>query len=71
MAMYEYKCTNEECLHEFEKIVKVSQRNDEKKCPKCNSKSKRKVSKSSFQFKGSGFYTTDYGGKNASSSGES
>lgn len=67
MAMYEYKCTNEDCLHEFERIVKVSER-DKQKCPKCESDSDRKISKSAFHFKGSGFYTTDYDGKNSSTS---
>ena len=64
MPIYEYYC--ESCGHEFEVIQKI---NDKplRKCEKCGKlKAKRSVSRSSFVLKGSGWYVTDYGGKNSS-----
>jgi predicted nucleic acid-binding Zn ribbon protein len=34
-----------------------------KKCPKCGAKAERQLSRSAIQFKGSGWYVTDYAGK--------
>jgi len=58
MPIYEYKCSN--CLHEFEKIQKISEE-PIKECPKCNKKSVSKlISAPSFRLKGSGWYETDF-----------
>ena len=58
MPMYEYKC--KACKHLFEAIQKFSDK-PLKKCPKCGKSSlERLVSSSSIQFKGSGWYVTDY-----------
>jgi putative FmdB family regulatory protein len=62
LPLYEYKCTK--CGHQFEKIESVSA-SATKKCPKCGAKAERMVSASAIQFKGSGWYVTDYGGKSS------
>ena len=58
MPIYDYKCSN--CGHEIEIIQKIS---DKPKiiCPKCNSKSLKKlISAPSFRLKGGGWYETDF-----------
>jgi putative FmdB family regulatory protein len=58
------------CGHQFEKIESVSAP-ETKKCPKCGQKAPRMASAPAIQFKGSGWYVTDYGGKkSAPASGE-
>ena len=70
MPIYEYKC--QQCGIHFEKRQSVS---DEPltTCEKCHGKLEKQWSLSGFQFKGAGWYLTDYGGKKAdkTSSGES
>ena len=61
MPLFEYKC--EKCGHLFEKIEKHSA-SQTKKCPKCGGKAPRQFAAPAIQFKGSGWYVTDYGGKN-------
>jgi putative FmdB family regulatory protein len=68
LPLYEYKCVK--CGHRFEKIEGVSA-STVKKCPKCGAKAERMASAPAIQFKGSGWYVTDYAGKNAGKSGES
>lgn len=63
MPLYEYKC--EKCGHRFEKIEKVSAA-EVKKCPKCGANAPRQLSAPGIQFKGSGWYVTDYAGKGSS-----
>lgn len=58
MPLYEYECSK--CHHRFEKIEKVTA-SEVRKCPKCGSPSPRQISRSAIQFKGSGWYVTDYG----------
>jgi putative FmdB family regulatory protein len=68
LPLYEYKC--EKCGHQFEKIEGHTA-SETKKCPKCGAKARRMLSKAAIQFKGSGWYVTDYGKKNSSpASGE-
>jgi putative FmdB family regulatory protein len=68
LPLYEYKC--DKCGHRFEKIEKHSA-SEMKKCPKCGAHAPRQLSAPGIQFKGSGWYVTDYGGKSSSaSSGE-
>ncbi len=63
MPLYEYRC--KKCGHEFEKIQKFSDA-PIKKCPKCGKKAVEKLlSQSAIQFKGSGWYVTDYAAKSA------
>jgi putative FmdB family regulatory protein len=63
MPIYEYACDR---CGTFE----VSQRITEKplrRCPTCKGKVRKLISSTSFQLKGSGWYVTDYAGKNAGS----
>ncbi len=63
MPLYEYKC--KKCGHRFERIVKFSDP-PLKKCPKCQKGAlEQLISSSAIQFKGSGFYATDYAAKSA------
>lgn len=60
MPIYEYFCKN--CSKDFERIQKFSDP-PAKKCPSCGGKIEKKVSRSSFQLKGTGWYATDYAKK--------
>lgn len=60
MPLYEYKCAK--CGHRFEKIESHSA-STTKKCPKCGAKAERLLAAPAIQFKGSGWYVTDYAGK--------
>jgi putative FmdB family regulatory protein len=62
MPIYEYKC--QQCGMHFEKRQSVS---DEPltTCEKCHGKLEKQWSLSGFQFKGAGWYVTDYAGKKA------
>ncbi len=66
MPLFEYKC--DKCGHVFEKIEKHSA-SSTKKCPKCGAKAKRQLGAPAIQFRGSGWYVTDYGGKGSGSPG--
>jgi putative FmdB family regulatory protein len=68
MPNYEYLCRK--CGHRFEKIQKFSDAML-KKCPECGGKIEQVISAPAVQFKGSGWYVTDYAKKSsgASSSG--
>jgi putative FmdB family regulatory protein len=63
MPLYEYQC--ESCSHRFEKIQKFSDPLVDV-CPKCGGKVKKLLSSPAIQFKGSGFYITDYPKKSSS-----
>jgi putative FmdB family regulatory protein len=58
MPLYEYQC--DECGHTFEKIQKFSDPPIET-CPKCSGPVHKMQSAPAFQFKGTGWYVTDYG----------
>ena len=60
MPLYEYQC--EKCGHRFEKIQKFSDRMV-KKCPECGGRVEQMISAPAVQFKGSGWYVTDYANK--------
>ena len=57
MPIYEYEC--EKCGHRFEQIQKFSDPPQEV-CPKCGSAVHKMQSAPAFQFKGTGWYVTDY-----------
>ena len=57
MPTYEYGC--EDCKKSWEEVQKMSDPAIEQ-CPSCGGKAKKLISLSSFAFKGTGFYTTDY-----------
>jgi putative FmdB family regulatory protein len=65
MPLYEYQCEN--CDHRFELIRKFSDPPIDK-CPKCGGPVRKLMSSPAIQFKGSGFYITDYPRKDSSSS---
>jgi len=70
MPLYEYLC--KKCGHRFEKIQKFSDKMV-KKCPECGGQVEQVISAPAVQFKGSGWYVTDYAKKSSSpgSSGDS
>jgi putative FmdB family regulatory protein len=63
MPLYEYQCTK--CKHRFERIQKFSDP-EVKKCPECGAKVEKLISAPAVQFKGSGWYVTDYANKGGS-----
>src|ERR1700675_5134898 len=75
MPLYEYEC--KKCGHRFEKNQLYSDKMV-KKCPECGGQVEQMISAPAVQFKGSGWYVTDYAKKssapsssNSSSNGDS
>ena len=66
MPLYEYECEN--CGHRFEVIQKFSDP-PLSECPKCQGAVRKLPSSPAIQFKGSGFYITDYAKKNSTGAG--
>ncbi|MEO7793445.1 MAG: FmdB family zinc ribbon protein [Thermoanaerobaculia bacterium] len=68
MPLYEYLCEScgerDEILQRFNDLPEVA-------CPKCGAPMRRLPSAPSFQFKGSGFYLTDYAKKTGGTEGTS
>ena len=69
MPLYEYQC--DKCEHRFELIQKFSDA-PVSNCPKCDGAVTKLLSSPAIQFKGTGWYITDYarkpsGGEPASS----
>lgn len=62
MPLYDYQC--KKCGHRFEKIQKFSDP-EIKKCPECGGEVERLISAPAVQFKGSGWYVTDYAKKSS------
>jgi putative FmdB family regulatory protein len=65
MPLHEYEC--KKCGHRFERIQKFSDP-PVKKCPDCGGKVEQLLSAPAVQFKGSGWYVTDYARKSSGSS---
>ena len=57
MPLYEYQC--DACAHRFEVIQKFSDAPVDV-CPKCGGAVKKLLSSPAIQFKGTGWYITDY-----------
>lgn len=57
MPLYEYQC--DKCAHRFEVIQKFSD-SPVDVCPKCGGAVKKLLSSPAIQFKGTGWYITDY-----------
>src|SRR5260370_40522410 len=68
MPIYGYRCSN--CGHEFEIQQRMSDQPLEA-CPKCQGKLNKILYPVGISFKGSGFYTTDYGSGKSSAAGSS
>jgi putative FmdB family regulatory protein len=66
VPLYEYQC--QKCGKRTEKIENVSGPHL-KKCPHCGGKVERLLTAPAIQFKGSGWYVTDYAGKSAAKDG--
>ena len=67
MPIYEYLC--EDCGHRSEELQKMGAR-PLRKCPSCGGKYSKQISAPSFQFKGTGWYVTDYARKDGGSGGD-
>jgi putative FmdB family regulatory protein len=65
MPLYEYEC--KKCHHRVEKIQSFSARHM-KKCPDCGGVLEQVISAPAVQFKGSGWYVTDYAKKSSAAS---
>jgi putative FmdB family regulatory protein len=63
VPLYEYQC--KKCKHKFEKIQKFSD-SPVKKCPECGGPVEKLLHAPAVQFKGTGWYVTDYGSKDKS-----
>ncbi len=68
MPLFEYQC--KKCKHRFEKIQKFSDAK-RRKCPECGGPADRMLSAPAVQFKGTGFYVTDYARKGEAGDRES
>ena len=68
MPLYEYQCKKNG--HRFERIQKFSDPHI-KKCPECGSPVEQVVSAPAVQFKGSGWYVTDYAKKSSAGTSSS
>ena len=68
MPLYEYQC--KKCGHRFEKIQKFSDKAI-RKCPECGGPVEQMISAPAVQFKGSGWYVTDYAKKSSASESSS
>ncbi len=60
MPIYEYSC--QKCGARVEVMQKITDK-PLKRCKSCGGKLEKEWSPTSFQFKGSGWYVTDYAGK--------
>lgn len=65
MPLYEYECFV--CGHRFERIQRFSDA-PASECPACGGSVRRLLGVPALQFKGSGFYITDYGKGNGAGS---
>jgi putative FmdB family regulatory protein len=66
VPLYEYQC--EACGNRFEKIQKFSDPPVDT-CPSCGGRVRKLVSSPAFQFKGTGWYATDYARSGQKASG--
>jgi putative FmdB family regulatory protein len=66
VPIYEYEC--KKCGHRFERIQKFSDK-PVTRCPECGGKVEQLLHAPAVQFKGSGWYVTDYARKSSGASG--
>lgn len=62
MPTYEYRCVS--CEHQFERFQRMSD-DPVKECEVCGDPVRRLLFPVAIHFKGSGFYSTDYGQRNS------
>ncbi len=60
MPIYEYSC--KKCNNQIEVFQKFSDK-PPTRCEKCGGRLEKMISQTAFQFKGEGWYVTDYGRK--------
>jgi putative FmdB family regulatory protein len=65
VPIYEYEC--KKCGHRFERIQKFSEK-PVTRCPDCGGKVEQLLHAPAVQFKGSGWYVTDYARKSGAGS---
>lgn len=68
MPLYEYKCND--CNKTFEVLQRISAE-PLQECKLCGGGCEKMISTSSFQFKGSGWYVTDYKKRSSKTEGTS
>jgi len=66
MPIYEYQCAK--CREVCEVLQKAKDRPPEK-CPKCGGPMVKRISSPAIQFKGNGWYVTDYAKKGSTPAG--
>jgi len=66
MPIYEYQCTK--CREVCEVLQKAKDKPPEK-CPKCGGPVVKRISSPAIQFKGNGWYITDYAKKSSTPAG--
>jgi putative FmdB family regulatory protein len=64
VPLYEYEC--QQCSHRFEKI-QTFRADPETVCPQCGGQLEKLISAPAIQFKGAGWYVSDYSAKGAAS----
>ena len=67
MPLYEFEC--QKCHHRFEKIQSFT--DGDPSCPKCGGTVERLLHAPAVQFKGSGWYVTDYAKSGSAAKSES
>jgi putative FmdB family regulatory protein len=66
MPIYEYQCTK--CREVCEVLQRAKDKPPEK-CPKCGGPMVKRISSPAIQFKGTGWYVTDYAKKSSTAAG--
>lgn len=68
MPIYEYECSS---CHKISEAVQKFSDVPLRSCGHCQGELRKLISRSTFHLRGSGWYVTDYAGKNPSSSADS
>ena len=66
MPLYEYRCTK---CHELCEVLQKVKDKPLEKCPKCGAPVVKRISSPAIQFKGNGWYITDYAKKSSTPAG--
>ncbi|RPJ00117.1 MAG: zinc ribbon domain-containing protein [Candidatus Aminicenantes bacterium] len=66
MPIYEYQCKT---CHEVCEVLQKAKDKPPEKCPKCGGPMVKRISSPAIQFKGSGWYVTDYAKKSSTPAG--
>jgi putative FmdB family regulatory protein len=68
MPIYEYQCAK---CHELCEVLQKAKDKPLEKCPKCGGPMVKRISSPAIQFKGNGWYITDYAKKSSAPAGPS